>query len=366
MAEGFVFTQAEQSSTRQPLTPTPAAHDKSWQAWVVVLTAALSWWFVWQHLLGVANWLTYGLLGLATGTQLGEAVAFFLYDVPKILLLLGGMIFVVSTARTFFSVERTRQLLGGKRQGIGNVLAALLGVVTPFCSCSAVPLCIGFVESGIPLGVTFSFLIAAPMVNEIALVMLFGMFGWQIAALYLSTGLVIAIVAGMVIGRIPNVERGVEDFVWQIKVGQQGNGATKTTWAARFTTAWQSTREIVSKVWLYVVIGIAVGAGFHGYIPADALAGILGKEAWWSVPLGVIIGVPMYANAAGIIPVVHALMEKGAALGTVLAFMMSVVALSLPEMIILRRVLKPRLIALFVGVVSVGIVLTGYLFNLVI
>jgi uncharacterized membrane protein YraQ (UPF0718 family) len=276
------------------------------------------------------------------------------------------MIFVVSTVRTFFSVERTRQLLGGKRQGVGNVLAALLGVVTPFCSCSAVPLFIGFVESGIPLGVTFSFLIATPMVNEIALVMLFGMFGWQIAALYMSTGLVIAIIAGMVIGRIPHVERGVEDFVWQIKVGQHGEAGTTLCWTERFTGAWQSTREIVSKVWLFVVIGIAVGAGIHGYVPEDALAGILGKDAWWSVPAGVAIGVPMYANAAGVIPIVHALMEKGAALGTVLAFMMSVVALSLPEMIILRRVLKPRLIATFVGVVAVGIVLTGYLFNLVI
>ncbi len=366
MAEGFVFTQPEQSSTPQPLGPTPQARRKDSQAWALVLIVALIWWFVWQNLLGAANWLTYTLIGLTPDSHLGEAVAFFLYDVPKILLLLGGMIFLVSTARTFFSVERTRQLLGGKRQGIGNVLAALLGVVTPFCSCSAVPLFIGFVESGIPLGVTFSFLMATPMVNEIALVMLFGMFGWQIAALYMSTGLVIAIIAGMIIGRIPNVEKGVEDFVWQIKVGQQGALETKSTWADRFTTAWQSTREIVSKVWLFVVIGIAVGAGIHGYIPADALAGILGKEAWWSVPLGVIIGVPMYANAAGIIPVVHALMEKGAALGTVLAFMMSVVALSLPEMIILRRVLKPRLIAIFVGVVAVGIMLTGYLFNLVI
>lgn len=362
MAEGFVFAEPGQT----PNAPVSGRNSPVWQAWGIVLAAAAVWWLVWSNLQRVANWLTYELVGLAAESRLGEAVAFFLYDVPKILLLLAGMIFVVSTVRTFFSVERTRQLLGGKRQGIGNILAAFMGVATPFCSCSAVPLFIGFVESGIPLGVTFSFLIASPMVNEIAVVMLFGMFGWQIAALYMSTGLVIAIVAGMIIGRIPNVEKGVEDFVWQIAVGQQGNTETKSTWAERFATAWQSTREIVGKVWPYVVIGIAVGAGIHGYIPADALAGILGKEAWWSVPLGVILGVPMYANAAGIIPVVHALMEKGAALGTVLAFMMSVVALSLPEMIILRRVLKPRLIAIFVGVVAGGIVLTGYLFNLVI
>lgn len=362
MAEGFVVAEPGQA----PQTPVTVRRTAVWQAWGVVLAAAGAWWLLWNQLQAFANWLAYDLLGLDAGSHLGEAVAFFLYDVPKILLLLAGMIFVVSTLRTFFSVERTRQLLGGKRQGIGNGLAALLGVVTPFCSCSAVPLFIGFVESGIPLGVTFSFLIATPMVNEIALVLLFGMFGWQIAALYMSTGLVIAIVAGMVIGRIPQVEKGVEDFVWQIQVGQHGEAGTKLSWVERFTTAWHSTREIVGKVWLFVVIGIAVGAGIHGYVPEDALASILGKEAWWSVPVGVAIGVPMYANAAGVIPIVHALMEKGAALGTVLAFMMSVVALSLPEMIILRRVLKPRLIATFVGIVASGIILMGYLFNLII
>jgi hypothetical protein len=365
MANEFVF-----SGTNPPVPPSPSplpqSGYKNLRAWGGVMGAALLWWIAWQNLPQLADWLTYGLLGMATDSHLGESVAFFLYDVPKILLLLSGMIFVVSTVRTFFSVEHTRQLLGGKRQGAGNVLAALLGVVTPFCSCSAVPLFIGFVESGIPLGVTFSFLIATPMVNEIALGMLFGMFGWQIAALYMSTGLLIAIAAGIVIGRIPNVERGVEDFVWQVKVGQTSVIGTAPTWADRFATAWQSTREIVHKVWLYVLIGIAIGAGIHGYVPEAALAGILGKDAWWSVPLGVLIGVPMYSNAAGIIPVVHALMEKGAALGTVLAFMMSVVALSLPEMIILRRVLKLRLIAIFISAVAVGIVLTGYLFNLVI
>ena len=366
MAQGFSLAEPQQLTTTTPPAPQQQNARSSWQTWGMVIGIAGIWWIVWQNLLGFADWLTYDLIGLAPGSHLGEAVAFFLYDVPKILLLLSGMIFLVSTARTFFSVERTRQLLGGKRQGVGNVLAALMGVVTPFCSCSAVPLFIGFVESGIPLGVTFSFLIATPMVNEIALVMLFGMFGWQIAGLYMATGLLVAITAGMVIGRMPYVENGVEDFVWQIKVGQQGNSETTLSWTERFTSALQSTREIVGKVWLFVVVGIAVGAGIHGYVPEDALAGILGKEAWWSVPAGVVIGVPMYANAAGIIPVVHALMEKGAALGTVLAFMMSVVALSLPEMIILRRVLKLRLIATFVIVVAVGIVLTGYLFNLVI
>ncbi len=335
--------------------------------WVLLAGAAALWWVAWSNLERLAAWITFDLLGLAPGSALGSAVAFFIYDVPKILLLLTGMIFLVTTVRTFFGVERTRQLLGGKRQGVGNVLAAMLGMVTPFCSCSAVPLFIGFVEAGIPLGVTFSFLIAAPMINEIALIMLFGMYGWQVAALYMATGLLIAILAGVVIGRVPNVERGVEDFVWKISVGRSGaQPGDRMSWPERFAIAWQTTREIVGKVWPYVVAGIAVGAVIHGYVPENALAGIMGKDAWWSVPAAVAIGVPMYSNAAGIIPVTEALMAKGAALGTVLAFMMSVVALSLPEIIILRRVLKPRLIAVFVGVVSVGIILTGYLFNLVI
>ena len=344
----------------------PGTHGRVSWLWLVVIGAAMLWWLAYRSLQPLADWLTYTLLGLSPIARLGEAVAFFLYDVPKILLLLAGMIFAISTVRTFFSPARTRRLLSGRRVGVGNALAALLGVLTPFCSCSAVPLFIGFVEGGVPLGVTFSFLIAAPMVNEVALVLLFGSFGWQMAMLYLAAGLTLAMVAGLVIGRTPKVEQGVEDFVWQVRVGQGQGEGDAPTWEQRFALAWQSTREIVGKVWLYVVVGIAVGAAIHGYVPADALAGILGKDAWWSVPLGVLIGVPMYANAAGIVPVIQALLGKGAALGTVLAFMMSVVALSLPEMIILRRVLKPRLIATFVGIVALGIVLMGYLFNLVI
>ena len=344
----------------------PQGGWQAWRPWLLVGAAAVGWWLAYSALLPLAEWITFDLLGLSPASQLGMALAFFLYDVPKILLLLSAMIFAISTIRTFFSVERTRQVLGGRRQGIGNVLAAGLGVLTPFCSCSAVPLFIGFVEAGIPLGVTFSFLIAAPMVNEVALAMLFAMFGWQIALLYMATGLAIAIGAGMVIGRVPHIERGVEEFVWQTSVGSGTGTETRLSWGERFGTAWQSTREIVGKVWLYVVIGIAVGAFIHGYVPEDALAGIMGAQAWWSVPAAVAIGVPMYANAAGVIPVVQALIGKGAALGTALAFMMSVVALSLPEMIILRRVLKLRLIVLFVAIVAAGIVLTGYLFNLVI
>lgn len=345
----------------QPLsTREPVAH---WRPYAWVGLAAVAWLAAYNIVQPLADWFAYDALRLGRDTQLGESVAFFFYDVPKILLLLSGMVFVIGIVRTFFSPERTRALLGGKREGVGNVLAALLGIVTPFCSCSAVPLFIGFVESGIPLGVTFSFLIAAPTINEVALVLLFGMFGWQVAGLYVASGLVIAVIAGLVIGRL-NLENQVEDFVWQIRSGA-GAAPEHLTGAERILRAWDSVREILGKVWLYVVVGIAVGAGIHGYVPESALAGVMGAEAWWSVPAAVLLGVPLYSNAAGVIPIVSALIEKGASLGTVLAFMMSVVGLSLPEIIILRRVLKPRLIAVFVGVVALAIMMTGYLFNVV-
>lgn len=301
------------------------------------------------------------MLGLARDSRLGESLAFFLYDVPKILLLLSGMVFAISVVRTFFSPERTRALLGGKREGVGNIFAALLGIVTPFCSCSAVPLFIGFVESGIPLGVTFSFLIAAPTINEVAIILLFGLFGWKVSALYIASGLVVSIVAGFIIGRL-KMERYVEDFVWKI---QHTASLTeeKILWADRIERAWESVKEIVGKVWLYVVIGIAVGAGIHGYVPEDALASILGKQSWWSVPAAVLIGIPLYSNAAGIVPIVGTLIEKGASVGTALAFMMSVIGLSLPEAVILKRVLKMPLLLTFFAVIAVAIILTGYLFN---
>ncbi len=331
---------------------------------VLILAVVVAVWIIaYSYIQPLANWMAYGLFGLARGSRLGESIAFFLYDVPKILLLLSGMIFLISILRTFFSPERTRALLGGKRQGVGNVLAAMLGIVTPFCSCSAVPLFIGFVESGIPLGVTFSFLIAAPTINEVAVVMLFGLFGWKVAGLYVVTGLIIAILAGMLIGRL-HLEKQVEDFVWQIQ-STGGGVVEQLTWSDRVQRAWQSVREIVGKVWIYVIVGIAVGAAIHGYVPESALAGIMGKQAWWSVPAAVLLGVPLYSNAAGVIPIVSALMEKGASLGTVLAFMMSVVGLSLPEMIILRRVLKPRLLAIFIAILAVAFILTGYLFNII-
>ena len=337
-----------------------ATHHIYW----VAAVALVVWYIAYTVLQPLTEFLTFDMLGLGRGSHLGDSVSFFLYDVPKILLLLSGMIFMVTIIRTFFSAERTRQLLGGKRAGVGNVLAALLGIVTPFCSCSAVPLFIGFVESGIPLGVTFSFLIAAPVINEVALVLLFGLFGWQVAALYVGSGLTIAIIAGIIIGQL-HLERYVEDFVWQMQVGAAQDDSLTLTWEDRITRAWDAVRDIVTKVWLYVVVGFAVGAGIHGYVPTEALASILGKSAWWSVPAAVLIGIPLYSNAAGIIPVVSALLEKGASLGTVLAFMMAVIGLSLPETIILRRVLKPQLIAVFLGVVGIAIVITGYLFNII-
>jgi uncharacterized protein len=336
----------------------------NWKLIVLLAGIVVAWIVAYQIIQPFANWLSYDLFGLKQGSRLGDSVSFFFYDVPKILLLLSGMIFLISIIRTFFSPERTRALLGGKREGIGNVLAAMLGIVTPFCSCSAVPLFIGFVESGIPLGVTFSFLVAAPTINEIAVVLLFGLFGWQIAALYVGTGLLIAIVAGILIGRL-DLESSVEDFVWQMQLSQAGL-VEKLTWQDRIKRSWQSVKEIVNKVWLYVIIGIAIGAVIHGYVPESALAGIMGKQAWWSVPAAVVLGVPLYSNAAGVIPIVSALMEKGASLGTVLAFMMSVVGLSLPEMVILRRVLKPKLLAIFIAILAVAFILTGYLFNLII
>jgi uncharacterized protein len=349
----------------QPIHPASwASRHPTLRSLLIIALAATLWLIAYNVIQPLAEWLTYELLRIEHGTRLGDAVAFFLYDVPKILLLLSGMIFAIGIVRTFFSPERTRALLGGKREGVGNVLAALLGIVTPFCSCSAVPLFIGFVESGIPLGVTFSFLIAAPTINEVAIVLLYGLFGWRIAGLYIGSGLVIAIIAGMIIGRL-KLERHVEDFVWQL---QRPRGAFEETltWTDRVERAWGSVKEIVGKVWLYVVIGIAVGAGIHGYVPESALADIMGKQAWWSVPAAVLLGIPLYSNAAGVIPVVSALLEKGASLGTVLAFMMSVVGLSLPELIILRRVLKPTLIAVFVAVIAVAIIITGYLFNLIV
>jgi uncharacterized protein len=338
------------------------------RAWIrknpfsLVAVGVLVWWLLYARLAGLSLWLTCDILQMTRGTRLASAVEFFSFEVPKVLMLLTLIVFGVGVVRSFFSPERTRRILAGKREAAGNVMAALLGIVTPFCSCSAVPLFIGFVTTGVPLGVTFSFLISAPMVNEVALVLLFGLFGWKVAALYLGTGLLIAMVAGWIIGRL-KMERFVEPWVYQAQMGQGQSPEEAMNWPQRFGHGWRAVREIVGKVWPYVILGIGIGAWIHGYVPEAFMASIMGKGAWWSVPLAVLIGIPMYSNAAGIIPIVQALLEKGAALGTVLAFMMAVIALSLPEFVILRKVLKLRLIATFVGVVGFGILLVGYLFN---
>jgi uncharacterized protein len=330
---------------------------------VLVGAGLVAWVVLFAALKPAASALARAALGPARGTHVGAAVEFFLFEAPKVLLLLTLVVFAVGIVRSFFTPERTRRALSGRRESVGNVLAALLGVVTPFCSCSAVPLFIGFVEAGVPLGVTFSFLVSAPMVNEVALVLLLGLFGWKTAALYLGTGLVIAIVSGWVIGRL-RLERFVEPWVYQVRMAAVED-EPDLDWGGRIDRGLVAVREIVGKVWPWVLGGIAVGAGIHGWVPEGFLAGIMGKSAWWSVPAAVLLGVPMYSNAAGIIPVVSALLEKGAALGTVLAFMMAVIGLSLPEMIILRKVLRPALIGIFAGVVAAGILVVGYVFNVV-
>ncbi|QTQ33282.1 permease [Aromatoleum bremense] len=350
-------------TTTQPIEYPPAPRTTA--RWITTIAvAALAWVALYSHLTEIADALV-AALGLSRATHFGEAVHFFLYDTPKVLLLLTGIVFLMGVVQTFFAPERTRALLSGRRLGVGNAMAASLGIVTPFCSCSAVPLFIGFLSAGVPLGVTFSFLIAAPMVNEVALALLFGLFGWKVAALYLGLGLLVAIVAGLVIGKL-KMERHLEDWVRAIHAGEAAaHTGERLSWVQRFEAGRDHVREIVAKVWPYVLAGIALGAGIHGYVPEDFMASIMGRDAWWAVPAAVVLGVPMYTNAAGIIPIVEALIGKGAALGTVLAFMMAVIALSAPEMIILRKVLKPRLIATFAGVVASGILLVGYVFNLV-
>ena len=328
-----------------------------------LVLAVLVWYGLYESLAPTSEWLV-SLLPIDRQSHLGGALQFFLYDTPKVLLLLTGVVFVMGMINSYFTPERTRAILAGKSEGVGNVIAASLGIVTPFCSCSAVPLFIGFIQAGVPLGITFSFLISAPMVNEVALTLLFSMFGWKVAGLYLILGLSVAIVSGWVIGKL-KLENYLEDWVRNMPKTVASIGNDQLTLGDRIESGKASVKEIVSKVWPYIIAGIAVGAGIHGYVPEDFMASLLGKEAWWSVPVAVLIGVPMYTNAAGIIPIVEALLAKGAALGTVLAFMMSVIALSLPEMIILRKVLKLRLIIIFASIVATGILLVGYIFNAV-
>jgi len=339
------------------------ATDLTRKVWLPLLLLPL-WGIVYHYLQPMVNWLIDDIIRMESGSHFTEAVRFFIFEVPKVLLLLALIVFVVGIVRSYFSPERTRKLLAGKNTFTGNVMAALLGIVTPFCSCSAIPLFLGFVESGVPLGITFSFLIAAPMINEVAVILLFGLFGWKTALIYVVTGLIIAILAGYIIGKL-KLEKWVEEWVYEAQFGESGDGEEQIRFVDRLQFGYTAVREIVGKVWIYVLLGIAVGAGAHGYVPEDFMASLMGKGTWYSVPLSVLIGVPLYSNAAGIIPIVSVLLEKGASLGTALAFMMSVIALSLPEMIILKKVLKLPLILTFAAIVSVGIMIVGYLFNLI-
>ena len=329
-----------------------------------LLLALPVWVFLYAVNHAVSEWLAFHLLRLTPKSHLGEAMAFLFYDTPKVLLLLTLVVFIVTFIQTFVSPNKVRDALSKRRPGLGNALASVFGIVTPFCSCSAVPLFIGFLRAGVPLGVTFSFLVAAPMINEVALGMLFAMFGWKIAAIYAGTGVAIAFTSGLILGRLRmerHLEGWVQDALSAPSLGEMED--EKVTLPVRIDLAVQGVKEIVGKVWPYILAGIAVGAFIHGYVPESLMAGLLGKKTWYSVPLAVVIGVPLYSNAAGVMPIVEALLGKGAALGSTLAFMMAVIGLSLPETIILRKVMRPRLIATFVGVVATGILLVGYLFN---
>ena len=311
-----------------------------------------------------ADWLTYSVFDIAEETLLASAINFFIFDTIKIFILLAVIIFTVSIIRSFLPPEKIRNILSSEKKYFGNVLASLLGIITPFCTCSAIPLFIGFLEAGVPLGTTFSFLVASPMINEVALVLLLGLFGWKIALLYIASGLVISIISGIIIGKL-KVETLVEEFVYKSKFNGQLQ-LLEMTWKQRMSYAKNYTLDIIKKVWLYIIIGIGIGAWIHGYVPTDFLAQYAGSDKWYAVPLAVLIGIPLYSNAAGVIPLVGVLSEKGVAIGTSLAFMMAVTALSLPEFMILKKVMKVKLIVIFASIVGAGIIFTGYVFNWII
>jgi uncharacterized membrane protein YraQ (UPF0718 family) len=332
--------------------------------WATLGASAAAWLALYRVNGPFWNWLLFHPFGLDPASRLGETIRFFVFDTTKILLLLSGIIFVVTILRSFMSVEKTRALLGGRREGVANVAAALLGVATPFCSCSAVPAFIGFVSAGVPLGVTLSFLIASPLVNEVAVVLLYGMFGWKIALLYVSAGLLVAILAGFALGRL-RPERWVEPFVFDVQLGEGVEMRMRPPWRDRVQIARDEVVSIVRRLLPYLLLGIGLGAVVHGWVPQSFFERYAGPDNPLAVPFAVLLGIPLYSNAAGVLPLVEALYAKGLGMGTLLAFMMAVVALSLPEMILLRRVLKPKLIATFIAVVAAGILLVGYLFNLV-
>ena len=329
---------------------------------ILLVVILVGWVLLFMNLQYISNVVVDKLFHLEAGKHLTESLRFFIFEVPKVMLLLVLIIFFVGIVRSYFSPEKTRKALEGKPLFVGNIMASLLGIVTPFCSCSAIPLFLGFVEAGIPIGVTFSFLIAAPMINEVALVLLVGLFGWKVALIYIFTGLSVAIIAGFILEKL-KLQKYVADWVFKVKSQQQDQVEERLNFSDRIDFGLASVKEIVGKIWIYILIGIAVGAGAHGYVPDDYLSKLLGAQNWYSVPLAIVIGVPLYSNAAGIIPIVSVLIEKGVSLGTALAFMMSVIGLSLPEVIILKKVLKWQLIAVFVGVVAIGIVIVGLVFN---
>lgn len=338
--------------------------NKNMNGWFIPTMLLPVWILAYSNLNTFADFIVNDVADMVTGNHLTETIRFFIYEVPKVMLLLVLIIFGVGILRTYFTPEKTRKILEGKSLFTGNILASLLGIITPFCSCSAIPLFLGFVEAGVPLGVTFSFLIAAPMINEVALVLLVGLFGWNVALIYVGTGLAIAILSGWLIGKL-GMEKYVADWVYKVKSNYESEPEMKISFYDRINAGYNSVKNIVGKIWIYIIIGIAVGAGAHGYVPEDFLGSLLGKDNWYGVPLAILMGIPMYSNAAGIIPIVSVLIEKGVSLGTALAFMMSVIALSLPEIIILKKVLKWQLITFFIGIVAVGIVIVGFIFNYV-
>ncbi len=332
---------------------------------IITISLLLGLWIlIYTNLQKIADLVVNKIFHLEGGNHLTESIRFFLFETPKVLLLLVLIIFIVGIIRSYFSPEKTRKALEGKSLFAGNVMASFLGIVTPFCSCSAIPLFLGFVEAGIPIGVTFSFLIVSPMINEVALVLLVGLFGWKVALIYVFTGLIIAVISGYIIEKL-KLQKYVADWVFQVKSKQTSEEDEKLDFGQRIQAGFDSVKEIVGKIWIYIIVGIAIGAGVHGFVPDAYLANVLGAQNWYSVLLAIVVGVPLYSNAAGIIPIVSVLIEKGVSLGTALAFMMSVIGLSLPEMIILKKVLKWQLIAVFIGVVAMGIIVVGYLFNMI-
>lgn len=301
------------------------------------------------------------VFNISMATRLGSSIHFFIYDTIKIIILLGLMIFTISYIRSYFPPERTKKILERFSGITGNIMASLLGIVTPFCSCSSVPIFIGFVEAGIPLGVTFSFLITSPIVNEAAFAILLASFGWRIASVYVITGVVVGVVGGILIG-VLHLEKEVEEYVYQIKAGDIPIEQLRPMDRVRF--AVQNVKDIVGRIWIYLIIGIGIGALIHGWAPAPLLAEYAGPDNPFAVIVAVVFGIPLYSNALGTIPIAEALINKGVGIGTALAFMMATTALSLPEMILLRKVIKPKLIGVFVGITGVAIILVGYLFNL--